>query len=202
MAKVKYSKYDVYDFLESKKHEIINKKLEPIDKKIKDVKQKYIDGKFPKDKIEKISKTLEEYIKATSEVDFDYGTYASKVYDSSSELNKLYSTATGCKRLLTDQILLDVQKTIDWSYCPDLDQLQHNSRETRNDIIDEFKKLEEMVKSCKDGAQAVIQLQKLGFDTSSINPTSGGNSLLVSDLNNELLGLPEEGTKPEEENVF
>lgn len=59
-----------------------------------------------------------------------------------------------------------------------------------------------MVKSCKDGAQAVLQLNKLGFDTSTIKPSSGSNELLVLNINNDLLGLPEESSDVAENSEF
>lgn len=202
MAKIKYSKYDVYSFLDNKQVEITDKKLKPIQDDIKKLKENYLAEKFPKEQIEKIKVALINYVEATRDVQFDYSTYASKVYDSSSVLVNLFNTAKGSNRALEDQIMLDITSTVDWSDCPDLEQLKSVERTTRSEIREEFQKLEAMVKRCKDGAQAVLQLQKLGFDTSSIKPTSGDTSVLVLNLNNDLLGLPEENSEVVENSQF
>lgn len=202
MAKIKYSKYDVYSFLDDKQVEITDKKLKPIQDDIKKLKENYLAEKFPKEQIEKIKVALINYVEATRDVQFDYSTYASKVYDSSSVLVNLFNTAKGSNRALEDQIMLDITNTVDWSDCPDLEQLKSVERTTRSEIREEFQKLEAMVKRCKDGAQAVLQLQKLGFDTSPIKPTSGDTSVLVLNLNNDLLGLPEENSEVVENSQF
>ena len=56
MAKVKYSKYDVYDFLDSKKAEILEKKLAPLYKIRDEIKYEGIKTKYSKINIEKLKK--------------------------------------------------------------------------------------------------------------------------------------------------
>lgn len=200
MAKVKYSKYDVYDFLDSKKAEILEKKLAPLYKIRDEIKYEGIKAKYSKINIEKLNEKISELNGMLSNIDFEYSTYSSKLYD-------LYVTTGNMKdkilkKGLEKAVADDVSYTVLLHELPDYNQAEDNIRQTRGEIVEEFQKLDRMVKSCKDGAQAVLQLNKLGFDTSTIKPSSGSNELLVLNINNDLLGLPEESSDVAENSEF
>lgn len=185
MVKVKYSKYDVYDFLTEKRNATLKAKLEPInnlkEEMREQIKHARLTGIDLNDFHEKINDLLKVTVELQSRMNYSYG----ELYRLNSALDDL------CTKENIDNAI-DYQ--IDYKDNVDYDRLLDEASNLRREINDEFDKLEKMVKACSDGAQAVRSLKNIGFDVSSIPTTKTREMMIIdaSNVNTDLLGLPEE----------
>lgn len=202
MAKVKYSKYDVYDFIERKEREVKIEKTKELEAKRDELKQKYLKEKFANIDIDAVMKAVSDFNDAIKDATFDFGTYSSKIYDTFTNTQNMIDSIKNKGLTAEEFFLKDVSRTVDFDYAADFQQTCDNITTLRGDISKEFRKIMAMAQAAKNGAQVVKQLQQLGFDTSSIKPMSDGNEVLVLEVDNVLLGLPEENSQLAENSQF
>lgn len=198
---VKYSKFDVYDFLTKKKWETSDRATAQLEKDLDEYVAGYVVKKFEKVDKAKVVGLVEALYAELDKIEFDYCTYNSKFYDlrETTRKVKLKTEKYGVDQYFKE----DVEKTTETYNIPDYNQMKTNINEIRKEVAAEFKKLEALVKRTKSGAEAVAKLKELGFDTSTIKPTTPvANEVAVININNDLLGLPETGTELAEATTF
>lgn len=185
MAKVKYSKYDVYDFLEAKRNATLKAKLEPIDKLKDEMREQIRAARLQGINFDDFHKKINELLEITNEIQSRMSYSSGDLYYLNRELSDL-STREKIDQAINQQI--DFKDNVDY------DRLIDERIVLRREIIEEFEKLKKMVKACTDGAQAVRNLKSIGFDVSSI-PSAKTREVMIIDASNvnaDLLGLPEE----------
>lgn len=185
MAKVKYSKYDVYDFLEAKRNATLKAKLDPIDKLKDEMREQIRAARLQGINFDDFHKKINELLKITNEIQSRMSYSSGDLYYLNRELSDLST------REKIDQA---INQQIDFNDNVDYDRLLDEGTNLRREIIEEFEKLKKMVKACTDGAQAVRNLKSIGFDVSSI-PSAKTREVMIIDASNvnaDLLGLPEE----------
>lgn len=185
MAKVKYSKYDVYDFLEAKRNATLKAKLDPIDKLKDEMREQIRAARLQGINIDDFHKKINELLEITNEIQSRMSYSSGDLY----YLNRALSDLSTREKI--DQA---INQQIDFKDNVDYDRLINEGIDLRREIIEEFKKLKKMVKACTDGAQAVRNLKSIGFDVSSI-PSAKTREVMIIDASNvnaDLLGLPEE----------
>ena len=187
MAKVKYSKYDVYDFLEAKRNATLKAKLDPIDKLKDEMREQIRAARLQGINFDDFHKKINELLEITNEIQSRMSYSSGDLYYLNRELSDLST------REKIDQA---INQQIDFNDNVDYDRLLDEGTNLRREIIEEFEKLKKMVKACTDGAQAVRNLKSIGFDVSSI-PSAKTREVMIIDASNvnaDLLGLPEENT--------
>nr|CAI7679461.1 Hypothetical protein PLANC_74 [Enterococcus phage Planchet] len=187
MAKVKYSKYDVYDFLEAKRNATLKAKLDPIDKLKDEMREQIRAARLQGINFDDFHKKINELLEITNEIQSRMSYSSGDLYYLNRELSHLST------REKIDQA---INQQIDFNDNVDYDRLLDEGTNLRREIIEEFEKLKKMVKACTDGAQAVRNLKSIGFDVSSI-PSAKTREVMIIDASNvnaDLLGLPEENT--------
>jgi hypothetical protein len=187
MAKVKYSKYDVYDFLEAKRNATLKAKLDPIDKLKDEMREQIRAARLQGINFDDFHKKINELLEITNEIQSRMSYSSGDLYYLNRELSHLST------REKIDQA---INQQIDFNDNVDYDRLLDEGTNLRREIIEEFEKLKKMVKACTDGAKAVRNLKSIGFDVSSI-PSAKTREVMIIDASNvnaDLLGLPEENT--------
>lgn len=198
---VRYSKYEVYDFLKAKKEATQEKATAPFEKELDEKIKLYMASKTKNVNKEKFFNLVKELNAELEKIEFDYATYSSKCYDVKNVTGNILEKVE--KYGLDEFLREDVERATSLTDMPDYNQLRNNVRSIRNEISDEFKKLEALVKRSKSGAAAVEKLKELGFDTSSIKPVDPiTTEVALLNINNDLLGLPEAGTELAEATTF
>lgn len=168
---------DVYEFLEERQSKVISEKFDSIEEEIKNMRREVVEDITSKaGGLEEVANKFKEIHEIVSEISsnlaFTYG-----------DLDQVLRI-TG--NLSNVEVLED--NIIDTIYDTDeIKQKQEYRRNVEDEIRNEFGKLKEMVKSCSTVEQAVRNLEKIGFDVSSLKPEE--EQELAFNVNKDLLGL-------------
>lgn len=168
---------DVYEFLEERQSKVISEKFASIEEEIKNMRREVVEDITSKvGGLEEVANKFKEIHEIVSEISsnlaFTYG-----------DLNQVLRIAGNLSNV---EVLED--NIIDTIYDTDeIKQKQEYRRNVEDEIKNEFGKLKEMVKSCSTVEQAVRNLEKIGFDVSSLKPEE--EQELAFNVNKDLLGL-------------
>lgn len=166
---------DVYEFLEERQSKVISEKFASIEEEIKNMRREVVEDITSKaGGLEEVANKFKEIHEIISEISsnlaFTYG-----------DLNQVLRI-TG--NLSNSETLED--NIIDSIYDTDeIKQKQAYRRNVEDEIKNEFEKLKEMVKNCSTVEQAVHNLEKIGFDVTSLKPEEKEEFA----FNKDLLGL-------------
>lgn len=167
---------DVYEFLEERQEKVISGKFNSIEEEIKNMRRELVeDITSNAGGLEEVANKFKEIHEIVSEISshlaFTYG-----------DLNQVLRVAGNLSNLETLE-----DNIIDSVYDNDeIKQKQAYRRNFEDEIKNEFAKLKEMVKNCSTVEQAVNNLEKIGFDVTSLKPEEEKQELA---FNKDLLGL-------------
>jgi tetrahydromethanopterin S-methyltransferase subunit G len=166
---------DVYEFLEERQAKAINEKFNSIEEEIENMRREVVEDITSKvGGLEEVANKFKEIHEIVSEISshlaFTYG-----------DLNQVLRVAGNLSNLETLE-----RNIIDATYDNDeIKQKQVYRRNIEDEIKNEFAKLKEMVKNCSTVEQAVRNLEKIGFDVTSLKPEEKQEF----NFNKDLLGL-------------
>lgn len=181
MSATRINKEAVYSFLNERQSKVVGEKVDPLSDEIKTMRKKVVEDILTKlGGVEKVANKFKEIHGLTLEISdglsYTYG--------------DLSSILRAAGRFSNPETLeMHIANSIDDTV--EIEQKKAYRDSVRNEIRDEFRKLNEMVKRCSTGNQAVRNLKEIGFDVSSIKSATK-QELVVLNVNNDLLGLPEE----------
>lgn len=167
---------DVYEFLEERQSKVINEKFNSIEEEIKNMRREVVEDITSKvGGLEEVANKFKEIHEIVSEISsnlaFTYG-----------DLNQVLRAAGNLSNLETLE-----ENIIDATYDNDeIKQKQAYRRNVEDEIKNEFGKLKEMVKNCSTVEEAVNNLEKIGFDVTSLKPEEEKQEF---NFNKDLLGL-------------
>lgn len=181
MSTNRINKADVYSFLNERRSKVVGEKVSPLSDEIKVMRMKIVEDILTKSGgVEKITDKFKEIhglaLEISDGLSYTYG-----------NLNDILRAASSLSNpeTLEMHVLNSIHDTTE------IEQKKTFRDSVHNEIRDEFRKLNEMVKRCSTGNQAVRNLKEIGFDVSSIKSITK-QELVVLKVNNDLLGLPEE----------
>lgn len=166
---------DVYEFLEERQAKVINEKFNSIEEEIKNMRREVVEDITSKvGGLEEVANKFKEIHEIVSEISshlaFTYG-----------DLNQVLRAAGNLSNLETLE-----ENIIDATYDNDeIKQKQEYRRNIEVEVKNEFAKLKEMVKNCSTVEEAVNNLEKIGFDVTSLKPEEKQEF----NFNKDLLGL-------------
>ena len=166
---------DVYEFLEERQEKAINAKFNSIEEEIKNMRREVVEDITSKaGGLKEVANKFKEIHEIVSEISsnlaFTYG-----------DLNQVLRIAGNLSNLETLE-----ENIVDSIYDTDeIKQKQEYRRNVEEEIKNEFGKLKEMVKNCSTVEEAVNNLEKIGFDVTSLKPEEKQEF----NFNKDLLGL-------------
>lgn len=181
MSTNRINKEEVYSFLSERQSKVMGEKIDPLDDEIRILRGKVVADILNKlGGVEKVADKFKEIHGLALEISDGL----SYTYGNLNEILRAAGRLSDPKALET-HIINSIDDTVE------IEQKKAYRDSVRHDIRDEFLKLNEMVKRCSTGNQAVRNLKEIGFDVSSIKAATK-QELVALKVNNELLGLPEE----------
>lgn len=181
MSATRINKEAVYSFLNERQSKVIGEKVDPLSDEIRIMRGKVVEDILTKlGGVEKVASKFKEIhglaLEISDGLSYTYG-----------NLNDILRAAGRLSdpETLETHIVNSIDDTVE------IEQKKAFRDSVRHEIRDEFRKLNEMVKRCSTGNQAVRNLKEIGFDVSSIK-SAAKQELVVLNVNNDLLGLPEE----------
>lgn len=172
------NKSDVYIFLSEKKSEAF-KALIPLEEKAEKLKKEYINNLLKDIDLEKLFKN-------TRDLGKDWSDIRDRVSYSYGSLLNISKALTNIKDV--EYIFKMVENSINWRTIDKVQKVNDEISDKRDSIFTEYKKLDNMVKSCSTGNKAVRILKEIGFDTSNIKSETK-NEILNINVNKEILGI-------------
>lgn len=184
MSTKRINKEAVYSFLNERQSKIVGEKVDPLSDEIRSMRAKIVEDMLNKlGGVEKVADKFKEIYGLALEISDDLSYTYGNLNDILRGAGNLSNPET-----LEKYIMNSIDDTVE------IEQKISYRDSVWNEIRDEFRKLNEMVKCCSTGNQAVRNLKEIGFDVSSIK-TATKQELVVLNVNNDLLGLPEENNE-------
>lgn len=177
----KYLKSDVYSFLDGRRDKLIKEKTIKLKEKVEDIKIKEINKAFLNTDIEKLEKLEKNIDKINKDL--------SKIIDNFNGGQSLYDNESN-KKNKTD-IKKSLLENSQFYNVSEIKELNNKINDISRSIRIEYGKLESQVRECSTASKAIRMLKEMGFNTSHIKKNEK-NSLIKIEINDKLLGLPEE----------
>lgn len=172
-------KSQLYNLIQTKK----TKRLEALDEKYKPLFAAEIE------KIEKAN-NLDELLSQFLDAHHDAMRLADKLYPFATDWSGIFRTYANMNWFLdVDALKGDLVDWRDWCQdTPEYKELIYAKDSEKNEIRDEFKKVEALVKQATTAKQAIPLLEEIGFDCSEIVEEEK-YMLTTTNINKDLLGL-------------
>lgn len=175
-------KQDLYNFIKTKRTNTILEKVRPLEDELDKKKKDYARAKLTELGFYKLDKNiLNEYDKFVKNLRDELTYHSYEI----SRLSSAYNDST--KEDFWINLIIG-KTNID--LIDDLTVLNTKARKMRSEILEEFEKINNVVKSKSNAKQGYKFLKEIGFDVSSIEIIEK-NEIANINVNSELLGLPE-----------
>lgn len=177
---VRVKKADIYTFLREKRTEVLKEKANPLQDEWLKLKDEHYQ-EFLKD-----SGVLDEdFQKAVRLVKQTFENARDKMSYGAYNVNHIISALAGIDKGFTN-----IFKGINYDSVIAIREAHQKYETVRDNINEEFDKINRVVKATSSPRQCIKLLNDLGFDTSSI-VVATKNEVMALSVNKDLLGLPE-----------
>lgn len=176
-------KADIYLFLAKEKNKLMEEKVKPLQENYKKlVREKALEiiienGMNTEEMFKSINFVKQKSADIRDSLDYGGGTFC---------------TIESCLQDIEDleHMITEVANRLDDDKYIEIREARLNANAMRVEIRNQFNQIEAMVKSTSNAKQAARQLKQLGFNTNNIKVEV--DPPMVLNLNNDLLGLPQE----------